>query len=159
MTSYDLHLIGAAVLVGTGAGIIFLWEREDSGAKQHGMHDPARRDGEQPGDHQCTEKDGDHRPAMSFHAMAAGMHHGERKHDQSEDRQEVDRAERADHAQIVDEERASGNEHHQHDPNPADGTMGDRALWGDQLNGAKQECSHGRESVDLDDRRSVKKRS
>ena len=86
--------------------------------------------------------------------MAAGMHHGERKHDQSEDRQEVDRAERADHAQVVDEERASGNDHHQHDVNPADDTMGDRALRGRQLNGAKHECSHGGESVDLDDRRS-----
>ena len=42
------------------------------------MHDATRHDGEQPGDHQRTEKDADHRLTMSFHAMAVGMHHGER---------------------------------------------------------------------------------
>ena len=82
-------------------------------------------------------------------AMTHGMDHGGREHDQCEDRQQIDRAPLTPHPQIVDPERRRGDGHHQRDPEPADGAMGQGALGCRKLHGAERECRHRRERVHL----------
>ena len=100
----------------------------------------------------------DHRLAMPDYVVAACVQHGERQHDQREDRQKMDRAPDAPHPQLVDPERRRTDDRHQRHPDPADGPMRERSLRGGELHEAERKSAHRREGVNLNCRRSVEQR-
>jgi len=78
------------------------------------------------------------------------MHDGERQHREREDREQMNRAPWPPHAQLMDPERGRRHDHHEHDPDPADGTMGQRPLGRGELQRAEPEGGQGREGMQLD---------
>lgn len=71
----------------------------------------------------------------------------------------MDPAEIAELAQMVDSERAHGNDGHQSDPAPAEEAVASRALEADELDGADDQGRQRGESMDLDDRIGGEERS
>src|SRR5262245_41549108 len=62
------------------------------------------------------------------------------------------------HAQLMDEERAHGHDHHQRGPQPTDGTMGQRTFGRAELDRADCEGSERREGMQLDGGSGVQER-
>src|SRR5206468_3680208 len=81
-------------------------------AENHPVHDPARQEGEQASDDERAKEDRNHRLAVTADIMPARVQDREYQHDRREDRQQMDRAERTDHADLVDPERADRDRKH-----------------------------------------------
>ena len=83
------------------------------------MHDPAGQQGKGPGDQKRTKDQRFHLALVHLHPMSARRTH---RCDQGPDRdegQDMDRAERPDHPQLVNPETAQRDNRHQDDPCPA----------------------------------------
>src|ERR1700722_15012880 len=73
--------------------------------------------------------------------------YGQRKRDQHEDRQQMDRAPGTDQPDLVDPERGDRHRRHQGYPDPPQGAMGQRALGRGELDNAQHEGGHRREGM------------
>src|SRR5579863_7238148 len=70
------------------------------------VHDSARHEREYAGDHQGADKDTDHGPAVALDRMVMGIPDAKRQHDQSENRQEMNRTPRSPQPELMNPERA-----------------------------------------------------
>jgi hypothetical protein len=120
------------------------------GAEQHGVHDPPWDEGEQPGDDKRAGENQDHDAAVIGDAVTVRNPCPDWKHDQREDRQQMNRALRTYQPDLVDPERTDRDRYHQGYPDPAQRAMGQGPLRRGQLHDAKQEGGHGREGVERD---------
>src|SRR6266568_8729793 len=123
------------------------------------MHDPAGEQSEDPGDHQCADKQARHRPAMPLDVMSPRAEHRKRQHDQREQRQQMNGAPRPPQPDRVNEERADDHGEHQRRPDPAEQAVGDRPLRRGELDRAKREGAERGKGVPLDERRRGQQRS
>jgi len=76
-----------------------------SGAKNDRVHDPPWNERKQPGNDERAGENPDHDPPMIDDAMPMREPHAERKHDQRENRQQMDRAPGTPEFDLVDPER------------------------------------------------------
>src|SRR2546423_13176484 len=118
-----------------------------SGPENARMHDAPGKQGEQSGDHQRAEKQSAHRSPVPLDLMAPRQPHSQRQHQQSENRQEMDRAPRSPQPDLMDEERAYNHGQHQPRPRPAEQAVRDCAFGCRELNRAERECAECSEGV------------
>ena len=118
--------------------------------KYDAVHDPPRQQREQPGDHKRPGKNENHDAAMIGDPVTMCHPHTEWKRHQREDRQQVDRAPRADQPDLMDPERTDRHRDHQAHPDPADGAVRQRSLRSCELDHAKHEGWRNRGCDDSD---------
>ena len=102
------------------------------------MHDPARDESEQASDDQTACENRDYRDPVTSHTMAVRVPNAERKHDEAEDRQQMNVAPwlaKLDLAAMYPE-RTDRDSRHQRDPGPAHGAVRKSAFWQRELNEA-----------------------
>ncbi len=127
--------------------------------KQNRVHDAAWIEGEQACDDQTANEQPDHGASMAVDHMAVCREHGKRKRDQHIDRQQVDWAPGAPYPQLVNEQRARGDQKYERDPNPADTAMRPRSFRGSELKRADRKRRDRREGVDLNGRAGIEQGS
>src|SRR5688572_29619739 len=112
---------------------------EASGPKRYAVHDAARHECEQAGDDKPAGEYADHGPAVVPDFMPARAPDCKRQHHQRKDRQQMDRAPWSPKADFMDEKGGDADDHHDRNPEPAEGAVVDGAFRRRQLNDAERE--------------------
>ena len=87
--------------------------------------------------------------------MLASPQYGEGNDSEREQREKMDRAPRPPGSDRVNEERRPRDQNHENGPRPADRSMRQRSLGGQELDGAKADRGEGESGVKPYDRRGL----